>query len=275
MNHRIDSLAYTNRLRWLPPSHKLLFAMILLSGSLVSVPIVQGLIVLWLGIWIVIYAGIPVRIYLQLLALPTGFWMSSTIALVVGAVAQDQQMTAAVQWDAIQWAGHPVGLAIGPVYLYGSQTGFAQAMLLFTRMLASTSSLYFILLTTPFTEVLQVLRKLRCPVLLVELLMLMYRFIFTLLSIADELWIAQNARSGYRTWKRGMHSFGILVGQLLQRTFENYRTMSLTLASRGFDGEFRVGSSQPHRVSRRHAIEAAFGCTVLAMFSLFLSSISS
>ena len=59
----------------------------------------------------------------------------------------------------------------------------------------------------------------------------MYRFIFSLLAIADELWIAQNSRCGYRTWNRGMHSLGILIGQLLQRTLENYRHVSLSLAS--------------------------------------------
>jgi cobalt/nickel transport system permease protein len=274
MNHKIDSLAYTNRLRGLPPSHKLSFAIALLILSLVSQPIVQVLIAVWLGIWIVIYAGIPARTYGQMLALPIGFWVSSAVAIVLGAVGRDKLV--AIQWDVMPGiSGQPLGMAIGPTYLYMSQTGFGQASLLFTRMVASTSSLYFILLTTPFVEVLQILRHLRCPALLLDLLMLMYRFIFTLLSIADELWVAQNARCGYRTWTRGMHSLGILVGQLLQRSFEHYRVMSLTLASRGFDGEFRVYCSQSHRVSRRHAIEAAFGCTVLAIVSLFLSSISS
>ena len=64
------------------------------------------------------------------------------------------------------------------------------------------------------------------------------------------------------------------VGQLLQRTLASYRALSLTLASRGFDGEFRVYSSKPHRPSKRYAIEATLGCTVLAMFSLVLSLIS-
>jgi cobalt/nickel transport system permease protein len=269
MNHKIDSLSYTNRLRWLPPSHKLSFAIVMLVGSLLAPPIVQLLMVLWLGVWIVIYAGIPSRTYLQMLALPIGFWASSAVAVILGVASPEQWST--VQWDTMHgYTGQPFSLTIGSVTIYLSQTGFSQALLLFTRMLASTSSLYFILLTTPFTEVLQILRRLKFPPLLLDLLMLMYRFIFTLLSIADEIWVAQNARSGYRTWKRGMHSLGILIGQLLQRTLENYRQMSLTLASRGFDGEFRVWSSQPHRCSKRYAIEATFGCTVLAMLSFYL-----
>jgi cobalt/nickel transport system permease protein len=276
MNHKIDSLSYSNRLRWLPPNHKLSFAMLLLGLSLMSPPIVQVLIALWLGIWIVVYAAIPLKIYVQMIALPIGFWFSSAIAIVLGMVSLDQLAT--IQWDVVrasqgQFQSQSLGFAIGPLYLYVSQTGISQTAVLLTRMLATTSSLYFILLTTPFTEILQVLRRLRCPALLIELLMLMYRFIFTLLTIAEELWVAQNSRSGYRTWKRGMHSLGILVGQLLQRTLANYRALSLTLASRGFEGDFRVISSQPHRASKRYTIEAILGCIVLIIISFMSSSI--
>ena len=83
MSHQIDSLAYGNRLRWLPPSHKLSFAIVLLILSLISPPIVQGLISIWVFIWIVHYAKIPVNIYLKLLALPLSFWIASFPAFVI------------------------------------------------------------------------------------------------------------------------------------------------------------------------------------------------
>ena len=262
MSHQIDSLAYTNRLRWLPPSQKISFATALLGLSLLAPPLVQGLISLWLTVWIVAYARIPTQLYLRLLSLPLGFWLTSLPAFVVNAIALGQQQT--MQWDS--WPGW--GIATGNVYWYVSQTGVHQVGLLLARTLASTSCMYFILLTTPFTEVLQVLRALRCPPLLTELLLLMYRFIFSLLAIADELWTAQNSRCGYRTWRRGMQSLGILIGQLLQRTFDNYRQVSLSLASRGFDGSLKVWQSRPHKPSRRYTLEAAAGCALLVTLSL-------
>ncbi len=262
MSHQIDSLAYTNRLRWLPPDQKVSFAIALLLLSLLAPPLVQGLISLWLVVWIVVYAGIPAMLYLRLLILPMGFWLTSLPAFVVSGIALNQQQ--AMQWDV--WQGW--GIGAGDVYWYISQTGLHQAGLLFARALASTSCMYFMLLTTPFTEVLQLLRALHCPPLLTELLLLMYRFIFSLMAIADELWIAQNSRCGYRTWQRGMQSLGILIGQLLQRTFENYRQVSLSLASRGFDGTLRVWQARPHKSSRRYTLEAVAGCTLLATLSL-------
>jgi len=261
MNHQIDSLAYTNRLRGLPPSHKLFFAIALLILSLVSGAIVQLSIALWLAVWIVVYAGIPGKLYLRLLSLPLMFLLTSLPALAMAAVELSQIQE--IQWDI--WQGW--GLRTGTFYLYVSRTGIYQVSLLLARAFASTSCMYFILLTVPFTEILQILRQLRCPELVTELLLLMYRFIFSLLAIADELWIAQNSRCGYRTWKRGMHSLSILIGQLLQRTLENYRQVSLSLASRGFNGKLRVWNSYPYKPSRRYTLEAVFGCTVLTLLS--------
>ncbi len=48
-------------------------------------------------------------------------------------------------------------------------------------------------------RVIRYLRRIGCPTLMVELLFLMYRFIFVLLATAQEIWIAQQARGGYRT----------------------------------------------------------------------------
>lgn len=262
MSHQIDSLAYTNRLRGLPPTHKLSFAMALLLLSLCSHPVVQLLISVWLTVCIVVYAGIPGKLYLRLLSLPFGFWLTSLPAFVLNGVGLDQMQ--AVQWDV--WQGWSIN--VGSFSLYISQTGLHQVSLLFPRAWASTSCMYFILLTIPFTEILQVLRQLRCPALLTELLLLMYRFIFNLLEIANELWMAQNARCGYRTYRRGLQSLGILVGQLLQRTLENYRQVSLSLAARGFNGEFRVWHSHPYKPSRRYTLEAAFGSTVLTVLTI-------
>ncbi|WP_341738323.1 cobalt ECF transporter T component CbiQ [Microcoleus sp. CAWBG640] len=266
MNHQIDSLAYTNRLRGLPPTHKLSFAIALLILSLVSGAIVQLSIAFWLAVWIVIYAGIPGKLYLRLLSLPLMFLLTSLPAFVISGIQLNQIQ--GIHADI--WQGW--GISMGNFYLYVSNTGLYQVSLLLPRTLASTSCMYFILLTVPFTETLQILRQLRFPPLLTELLLLMYRFIFSLWAIADELWIAQNSRCGYRTWKLGMRSLGILIGQLLQRTLVNYRQVSLSLAARGFNGELRVWHSYPYKPSQRYTFEAVFGCTVLTLLSVVFQS---
>ncbi|MBV8884077.1 MAG: cobalt ECF transporter T component CbiQ [Chroococcidiopsidaceae cyanobacterium CP_BM_RX_35] len=259
MTLQIDTLAYTNRLRQLPPEHKLLLAIALLILTYAAQIPVQLLIALWIGIWTVIYARIPAPIYFKLMAVPAGFWLSSLPALAINGVAITNWAT--VQTDIWQ------GFTWGSYYLYLSRYGMQQAGELLARALAATSCIYFVMLTVPFVELLQILRRLHCPPLLTDLLLLMYRFIFTLLRTSNEVWTAQHSRNGYCTWKISMNSLGILVGQLLQRTLINYRQVSLSLASRGFTGEFRVWHSRQYSPSWRYSLEAILGCAILAGLS--------
>ena len=252
---QIDTLAYTNRLRQLPPEHKLLFAIALLLLTYCTRAPIQLLIAMWLSVWTVVYAQIPLSIYWRLLFIPIGFWLTSLPVLVLSGV--DVEHLASVQADVWQ------GFAWGNCYLYVSQHGMQQAGALAARAIASTACIYFIILTIPFTEILDVLRRLGCPTLLIELLLLMYRFIFVLLRTASELWTAQQSRCGYRTKQLWMKSLALLVGQLLRRTLENYRQVSLTLESRGFTGGFRVCHSRRYLPSKRYSLEAFFGCVIL------------
>jgi cobalt/nickel transport system permease protein len=135
------------------------------------------------------------------------------------------------------------------------------------RSLACTSCLLFLLFTIPFTDLLQVLRQWRVPILLTELLLLMYRFIFLFLDVVTELQLAQRARGGYRTRQRWMYSVGLLVSQLLVRSLQHYHRFSLALASRGFNGNFQVYSNVSHHYSKRYAIESLIGCTSLVILN--------
>jgi cobalt/nickel transport system permease protein len=252
---QIDTLAYANRLRQLPPEHKLLFAIALLLITYAAHAPVQLLIAAWISVWTVIYAGIPASTYFRLLSITAAFWLTSLPALIVSGI--ELSHLPAVQADIWQ------GWAWGNYYIYLSHHGIQQAGELGARAIASTSCVYFVILTIPFTEILAVLRRIGCPTLLTELMMMMYRFIFVLLQTANQLWTAQQSRGGYRTWRLWMKSLGLLIGQLLRRTLENYRQVSLTLASRGFTGDFRVCHSRRYLPSRRYSLEALFGCTIL------------
>jgi cobalt/nickel transport system permease protein len=252
---QIDTLAYSSRLRQLPPEHKLLFAIALLLITYAARVPVQLAIAGWISIWTVLYAKIPMPVYLRLLAIPIGFWLFSLPALVLnGAEVSQLPLVQTDSWQGFTWGGY---------YFYLSHQGMQQAEALGARAIASTCCIYFVILTIPFTEVLSVFRRMGCPVLLIELMMMMYRFIFVLLQTTHQLWTAQQSRSGYRTWKLWMKSLGLLIGQLLRCTLENYRQVSLTLASRGFTGDFRVCHSRRYFPSKRYSLEAVFGCTIL------------
>jgi cobalt/nickel transport system permease protein len=251
----IDTLAYTNRLCRLPPAQKLGFALVLSLLTYIAPIQIQLLIFGWVSVWIVIYARIPIGVYLRLLWLTAIFWLSSVPAIVLNGVSWAD--VSRVEIDRL-W-----GWQVGGFYLYISQHGLHQAAELGVRTLGTSACMYLILLTVPFVAGLDILRRCGCPPLLTELLFLMYRFIFILLDTAKELWIAQNARGGYRTRRLWMKSIALLVGQLLRRTLVNYQQVSLSLAARGFNGQLRVWHSRSYQPSRRYTLEAAIGCTIL------------
>lgn len=255
MNLKIDSLAYTNRLLKLPPEQKLIFAFGVELIALVSHAPTQILIILWMGVWTVVYAGIPFKLYLRLITFASFFVLMSLPALVFNLVSTTQMDLA----KADQWGG----MSLGEWYLYISRSGTEQAIVVSLRSLACVSCLFFILCTVPFTQLLQTLRRLRVPVILTELLLLMYHFVFILLKTAGELGLAQQARGGYRTKGLAMRSVSLLVGQLMKRTLQGYHEFALGVASRGFAGEFQVWSGLPSPYSKRYALEAILGCACL------------
>ncbi|WP_414564174.1 MULTISPECIES: cobalt ECF transporter T component CbiQ [unclassified Anabaena] len=265
MTLQIDTLAYTNRLRWLAPEQKLLLAIALLIITALAHPPVQILIAIWISTWTVIYAKIPIQVYVKLIYIATIFWLTSLPALVINGIHINHLNL--IKDDAI------MGLNIGSYYLYISQHGIEQGTTIFTRAIASLACLYFVMLTIPFTELLQTLRRYGFPILFTDILLLMYRFIFVLLNTARELWIAQQSRNGYRNFTIGIKSLSLLIGQLFKRTLENYRQISLSLASRGFNGEFQVWHSHRYHLSKRYAIEAIFGCLILIGIELHLTFI--
>jgi cobalt/nickel transport system permease protein len=256
VNIRIDTLAYSNQLRHLPPEQKLWFALAALLLALVTHYPTQIAIFLWMSIWIVIYARIPYRIYLSMLAGVLLFMVTSLPALVL---EYTSNISPTVQADC--WWQMPMGN--GQIYL--SQQGSLRAMAMFMRSLASTSALFFIVLTVPAIELASTCQKIGCPPILIELSLLVYRFIFLLADTAQKIITAQVARGGYRSPQLKMNSLNLLVRQLIQRTASRYQQLILSVQSRGFQQEFRFWQPQIYQYSARYAREAVGGCLVLAI----------
>ncbi len=254
MNTQIDTLAYSNRLRHLPPSQKLWFALIILLLALVAHYPIQIVIFVWMSVWIIVYAGIPPKIYLSMILGVITFLLTGLPALAieyVGTIAPDVQPDSLWQMDL--WGG----------YIYLSHQGLLKAINVMMRSLASTSALFFIVLTIPVIDLAIVCKKIGFPPILIELFLLAYRFIFTIADTAQKTILAQTARGGYRTKKLMMNSLSLLIRQLLGRTANRYRQLTLGVKARGFQQEFRFWQPQSYQYSRRYARESIAGCSIL------------
>lgn len=250
-----DRFAYTNRLRHLPPTDKILFAIVLFIISFFSHPPVHLLIIFWISFWIVSYAGIPLADYVRMLILPAAFLLMSLPALFLELAGTEQF------WSIADDAA--VGFTISDWYLYASKQGMIQGGMILLRSMASIISLYFLLLTVPFVELLQAMRKSKLPPIIIELLLIMYRFIFLLLETAEQLSIAQRSRGGHAGFYRSMKDAARIVVQLFARTWQRYRQLSLGLAARGYSGELRVMTAADFTRSGKRVAEAIAGSVLL------------
>ena len=73
---------------------------------------------------------------------------------------------------------------------------------------------FFIVLTTPMTDLFNGMKKTGLPIEVIDLMMITYRYIFITYSQAVEIWQAQVMRLGYSRPVEAVRSFSTLCGML-------------------------------------------------------------
>lgn len=250
----IDKLCYQSRLRYENPGEKFAFAVITLCISVMSRSIAVACIVLTVtGILTVQKGGVPVFRYLKFLTIPLAFLLLSTLAVVLNIKKAPLDLFA---------------ISLGNWYLTASREALLYAVQLILTALSAVSCLYFLAFSTPMPDILEVLRKLHCPKLLIELMMLIYRFIFVLMHTASSISIAQECRLGNKDYKTALNSFGRLGAVLMIRAMSRSNRLYDAMEARCYDGSIRVLSeSRPPRKKIIFAI-AVFD-TCLFLFALW------
>ena len=89
-------------------------------------------------------------------------------------------------------------------------------------------------------DILEVLRKLHCPKLLIELMLLIYRFILILLNTASAISVAQECRLGNKDYRTALNSFGKLGSVLMIRAMSRSNRLYDAMEARCYDGSIRV-----------------------------------
>lgn len=216
----------SSRIAKVNPKSKLLFGfcatMTPLLANHAAISLVMILIV---GILTLRSAGLCVSAYFKLLVLPLGFLAMAVLPLMLQAHAEGTALI--------------IG---GPVFgrIIGITPGaFADGMCTALRSLAAVSGMYFILLTTPMSDLLWALKEFKIPTLLISLMSLMHRYIFVFWSELRSMKTAQTSRLGYVTFERSVHSAGQLIASLFLRVYIKCDRVYDALESRGYTGDFQ------------------------------------
>ncbi|KWX73205.1 cobalt ECF transporter T component CbiQ [Paenibacillus jilunlii] len=259
MIRRIDAISCSNALSRMSPMWKSLFAAIMFALAYVLHPALQVLITLWMMLWCLQYAKIPPRAYGQLFGTALLFYGLSLPALLV-------ELGRPAAGEAVLYLRIP-GTA---QFLYMTPAGGMRAALLLARVSACLACCLFIMLTTPFGELLQVLRRLRMPQIVLELMLVMYRFLFLLDDAAHGLLLARRLRGGHRGFRSRLREAASMAASLFANTMHRYYGLSQGLAARGFTGEILLPPYVKREVPRRFAFEAYAGIVLLAAAQLWM-----
>lgn len=249
----IDKLCYNSKLRYENAGEKFAFAVLTLLICVAGRSVAAACITLAVtGILTVRKGGIPFLRYIRLFTLPLGFLILSTAAIVVNVKEAPLDLFA---------------LQFGKWYITGSADSLMYALQLILTALAAVSCLYFLALHTPVPDILDVLRRLRCPALLIELMLLIYRFIFVLLDTAAAIRTAQEARMGNRDYRTSLKSFGMLGSGLMLRAVRRSGRLYEAMEARCYDGTIRV-LSESNPPKRRVMLWIAGFEVLLAVLSV-------
>lgn len=212
-----------------------------LCALLIPSPL-AGISVLATAAALAVLAGVRLRDYLAFLATGSGFALVSLLPLAVR-----------IEWAPAAFGWDPEGLQAG------LQAG--------TRATGTLSATLLLAFTTPFPRLLGVLRRLRCPGIVIELLGLVHRQIFRLDERRARLRRALASRNGWWGFRVAFRSAALSAAALLVQAVVGSQRLERGLASRGgsLDGSF--GTATGLQV-RPLVLAGAFGlpgCLALAI----------
>lgn len=220
----IDKYAYENRIvNWSPKLKALLW----LWGIIIAFQPIQWLKVVVLfsvaGVTIFV-ARVSLKRYISWFYAILPFVLLSIVGIVV---------TVSSQRSSLIWP-----LRIGNVYLGIAKVMLPRAGQLALQCMTAIVCTYWFALTTPFIQILQVLKAAHLPRVMIEVTMLMYRFIFIFIDAFEQIHRAQKLRFGYDSVDLMVHSSSILAKMLFEQVIRNYEMMTKALDAKLYNGDF-------------------------------------
>ncbi|WP_242954765.1 cobalt ECF transporter T component CbiQ [Desulfitobacterium chlororespirans] len=219
----IDYLAYSSKIRHWNPTFKVILALltILLCIALNNV-YVSVVVILSMAYLVIEVGGLAFHDYLSVLTIPLTFILISILAVVV------------------DFSGQPSGeynLYLGFTYLYTTTDMLKNGVFLMLKIIASISGLQLMILTTPSSEIIAVMKKTHLPKDFIALMNMIYRYIFILLEVFAKMKNAAESRLGYRDLKTSYFTFSSVASNMFVLSLKKANAYYDAMEARCYDGE--------------------------------------
>ena len=221
----IDIVAQFSRLKTVDPTLKISTLLVLMVLSVASGNPFTGLFLTVVMLALTVFVGgIKLHEYVQIIALPVGFLLVSGLALLFEV---DLAPAGVINFDVLN------------IWFCVSAEAQAQAMLVIARAMGALSCLLAIGMSTPMPDVINVLRRMRCPKLIIDLSYLIYRYVFVLLGLHHEMHDAAKSRLGMKDYKTSLRTTAHIYSNLLARSHQMASINFDAMESRCFDSGIR------------------------------------
>lgn len=243
----IEQAAYGNRWRRVSPAAKASLALAgLLAAFVAATPATAAAVALLLALATIVGAGVATGLYLRVAAPAVAFLGFGSLSLLL-AVGTDA--TGQLAWGLAPDAAPRIAAVAG-------------------RALASLAALLLLVLTTPLPDLIGLLRRLRVPDVLLDLMVLCYRMLFVLAAAVHDTLTAQSARLGYASLRHGRRSLGLLVGNLALQIWQRARALNQAALARNGGGSLRFLSPDYANARRDTLLAAGAGSALVLLAGL-------
>lgn len=238
----IDFYAYTSKIRHWNPTFKVVLSVITLILCIAfDNPYVSVVIIIAMAYVTIVKGELPIHGYLPILAIQMGFILLGTFTI------------------AIDFSKQPMGqynMYLGFCYMFTSQEKIKETIFLILKVFAAISSLQMMTLSTPSSEIIYVLRKAHVPKLIVELMNIIYRYIFILMDVYTKMKNSAQSRQGYCDFKTSCYTFGSIASNMLVVSLKKANSYYDAMESRCYDGEL-IFFEEDKKVETIHIVAAA------------------
>lgn len=222
--YRIDYYASHSPLSGWNAAWKTVFSgMVLLACILGNKPLVPMVVCGTMLLFTTLAGRIPAGVYLALFRIPVIFLLLGSAAI-------------AVDISTVWPEGAEAWLQIFGVYFFINAENVLRAVVVTLKALGAVSAMYMLVLSTPAAELIAVLRKWHVPALLIELMHMIYRFIFMMSAVYADMSTAAQARFGFDGFGTSIRTFGCTAANLFVYSLRKASLYYDALEARGYDG---------------------------------------
>lgn len=246
----IDYYAYISGLRNWNTVYKVIFSL----GALITVIAADSILVSAATMVFMLYLNvgsgrIQCRDYLRLLWVPAAFILLGGAAIM------------------IQFGDGRGSLFSIPFFwtrLFITKDSLILALDTALKAFAAISAFYMVTLSTPMGEIISVFRKVHVPGLILELMHLIYRYIFILSDTNRAQKEAAKSRNGYCDLKTSFRTFSGEIANLFVMSMKKADMYYDAMEARGYDGDCRFWEEKKELTGG----QLVYGCLYAALLML-------